>query len=147
MFLFIQARWLGVPVRSDVKIITCGVMCAALSCSARLNSRALTITPPWSVNKLDPSKHKRENYESHSSRIIQNIYILFDKSLKLLVSQATFLDRGLKTRHGQSQILLQIAGSVLRGGVRKATSDPRGTFCIKMLIFLAQSSQPLVTTL
>ena len=146
--MFILARRLGVLDRSDVKIITCGVMCAALSCSARLNSRALTITPPWSVNKLDPSKHKRENYESHSNRIIQNIYILFYKSLKLLVSQATFLDRGLKRDMDRvSRILLQIAGSVLRGGVRKATSDPRGTFCIKMLIFLAQSSQPLVTTL
>lgn len=101
--MFILARRLGGLDRSDVKIITCGVMCAALSCSARLNSRALTITPPWSVNKLDPSKHKRENYESHSKIGLFKISTLYDKSLKLLVSQATFLDRGLKTRYGQSQ--------------------------------------------
>lgn len=66
----------------------------------------------------------------------------------LLVSPATFQDRGLKTRHGQSQSdPFTNWRECPERRVRKATSDPRGTFCIKMLIFLAQSFEPLVTTI
>ena len=138
--MFIEARRWGVFDRSDVKIITWCVMCVCIIMSRSTEHRH---TSPLLLCKQTWPIHKGGKWWKYVTWKRIKILVKVDQSCP---HPHSWTEVEVDHETGQvSRILLQIGGRSWEGCERRHQTQGE-LFFIKMLIFLAQTLQHLVTT-